>query len=214
MSDEGYTKYVARWNDRQAVDRPEIAELERWRRPLFEARLVGHDPGQGIGYGNISIRTGGREFLVSGTQTGHLPRTGAAHYALVTDYDIDGNSVTCRGAVQASSESLTHAALYELDVRIGAVVHVHDCAMWRRLLETAPATREDVAYGTPAMAREFGRLYRETRLPEQRLAAMAGHDAGIVAIGATLGEAAERVLATQHGSAQSSSLITGNPARP
>lgn len=199
MIDEGYTKYAVHWTDRETVDRPEIEVLERWRRPLFEAGLVGHYRELGIGYGNISIRTEGREFLVSGTQTGHLPRTGPAHYALVVDYDIDGNTVTCRGAVQASSEALTHAALYELDAGIGAVVHVHDPALWQRLLEESPATRADVAYGTPEMAREFGRLYRETRFAEIRLAAMAGHESGIVAIGATLREAAERVLAARHG---------------
>ncbi|HET6629202.1 MAG TPA: class II aldolase/adducin family protein [Woeseiaceae bacterium] len=198
MIDEGYTKYAVRWSDRETLARPEIAELERWRRPLFEAGLVGHYPEQGIGYGNISVRTGCREFLVSGTQTGHLPRTGPAHYALVVAYDIDGNTVTCRGAVQASSEALTHAALYELDAAIGAVVHVHDPALWRRLLDGSPATREDVAYGTPEMARELGRLYRETPFAHQRLAAMAGHESGIVAIGATLREAAERVLAARH----------------
>lgn len=197
MIDEGYTKYAVRWTDRAALDRPEIDELERWRRPLFEAGLVGHYRDLDIGYGNISLRTGEREFLVSGTQTGHLARTGPPHYALVTDYDIDGNSVTCRGAVQASSEALTHAALYELDANIGAVVHVHDPELWQRLLDQTPATRAGVAYGTPEMAHEFGRLYRETRFAESRLAAMAGHEAGIVAIGASLGEAAERVLAAK-----------------
>ena len=197
MIDEGYTKYRVCWTDRRTLDRPEIAELERWRRPLFEAGLVGTYPETGIGYGNLSVRTGGREFLVSGTQTGHLPRTGPGHYALVTDYDIDGNSLTCRGAVQASSEALTHAALYELEQGIGAVVHVHDSALWQRLLDTAPATARDIAYGTPGMAREFGRLYRETGFAQTRLAAMAGHEAGIVSAGGTLREAAERVLAAK-----------------
>ncbi len=194
MIDEGYTKYVVRWTDREVLDRPEIGELERWRRLLFEAGLIGHYPELGIGYGNVSVRTGEREFLVSGTRTGHLPRTGPAHYALVVDYDIDGNTLTCRGAVQASSESLTHAALYELHPGVGAVVHVHDTPLWQRLLEEAPATRAGVTYGTPGMAREFGRLYRETAFAEYRLAAMTGHESGIVAIGATLQEAAERVL--------------------
>lgn len=197
MIDEGYTKYAVRWIDRATLDRPEIAELERWRRLLFEAGLVGVYTESRIGYGNISIRTGEREFLVSGTQTGHLPRTGPAHYALVTDYDIEGNTLTCRGAVQASSEGLTHAALYELDESINAVVHVHDDALWRRLLETAPVTAAGVAYGTPAMAREFGRLYRETSFAQTRLAAMAGHEGGIVTTGETLREAAERALAAR-----------------
>lgn len=196
MIDEGYTKFAVHWRDRRPLDGPEIAELERWRRPLFEAGLVGHYAEAGIGYGNISVRIAdGREFVISGTQTGHLARTGREHYALVTDYDIDGNAVHCRGAVQASSETLTHAALYELDSGIRAVAHVHDERAWHQLRDREPTTGADVAYGTPEMAREFARLYRETSFPERRLAVMAGHEAGIVAVGRSLGEAAERVLA-------------------
>jgi ribulose-5-phosphate 4-epimerase/fuculose-1-phosphate aldolase len=196
MIDEGYTKFTVHWGDRRPVEHAEVAELERWRQPLFAAGLVGHYPEQGIGYGNISLRLGdGRQFLVSGTQTGHLARTGPEHYALVTDYDIDGNAVHCRGAVQASSETLTHAAIYELDPAIRAVVHVHDERLWRRLRGRAPTTRDDVAYGTPEMAREFGRLWRETSFPERRLAVMGGHESGIVTIGRSLAEAAQLALA-------------------
>lgn len=196
MIDEGYTKFTVHWSDRRPLDGPEIAELEQWRRPLFEAGLVGHYAEAGIGYGNISVRIGdGREFVISGTQTGHLLRTGREHYALVTDYDIDGNSVHCRGAVQASSETLTHAALYELDPTFRAVVHVHDEAVWRETRDREPTTRAGVAYGTPEMAREFARLFRETPFPERQLAVMGGHETGIVAVGRSLGEAAERVLA-------------------
>jgi L-ribulose-5-phosphate 4-epimerase len=203
MTDEGYTKFTVHWTDRVPLDCPEIAELERWRRPLFDAGLVGHYAGLGIGYGNISLRTGsGRRFVISGTQTGHLPRTGNAHYALVTGYDIDANSVTCAGAVQASSETLTHAAIYELDESIYAVVHVHDRLLWDRLKHREPATRAEVAYGTPAMAREFGRLFRDTDFATRRLAAMAGHDSGIVAIGGSLREAATRVIDAQTQSSQ------------
>lgn len=196
MMDEGYTKFTVHWTDRRPVDAPVVEELERWRRRLFDAGLVGQYADLGIGYGNISVRPGnGREFVISGTQTGRLARTGCEHYALVTDYDIDGNSVHCRGAVQASSETLTHAALYELDPGIRAVVHAHDDHVWRMLRGREPTTGEAVAYGTPAMAREFARLFHETPFPERRLAVMGGHEAGIVTVGRSLAEAAERVLA-------------------
>ncbi|HZD52613.1 MAG TPA: class II aldolase/adducin family protein [Woeseiaceae bacterium] len=196
MIDEGYTKFAVHWTERRPLDHREIGELERWRRPLFEAGLVGHYPELGIGYGNISIRTGnGREFLISGTQTGHLACTGRGHYALVTEYDIDGNSVHCRGAVQASSETLTHAALYELDPAIRAVAHVHDEPLWLALRGHEPTTDAAVAYGTPEMAREFVRLFRDTRFAERRLAVMGGHESGLVAVGSSLREAVERVLA-------------------
>lgn len=195
MIDEGYTKYVVEWDDRAPLDDPGVAELERWRRPLFDAGLVGQYEDLGIGYGNLSVRCGdSREFLVSGTQTGHLARTGPAHYARVTGYDIDRNTVYCRGAVQASSESLTHAAIYELDPGIRAVVHVHDPDLWQQLLGLWPTTGADVAYGTPEMAREFSRLATETDFLEGGIAVMAGHEDGVVSIGRNLEEAATRVL--------------------
>ena len=195
MIDEGYTKFAVDWTDRSPLLHPAIAELERWRRPLYEAGLVGHYPDLDIGYGNISVRSGGKGlFLISGTQTGHLPNTDERHYALVTKADIAQNSVSCTGAVQASSESLTHAAIYELDSSINAVVHVHSERLWQQLKHSAPTTGADVAYGTPDMAREFARLYRETSFRDLGVAVMAGHDAGLVSIGDTLQEATRRIL--------------------
>ena len=195
MIEEGYTKFIVDWSDRTPVDHPAIGELDRWRRPLFDAGLIGQYEDEGIGYGNISVRNpGSRQFLISATQTGHLAATGPGHYALVTAWDIDANRVTCRGAAQASSETLTHAAIYELDDAICAVVHVHDLVLWRQLKGTVPTTGTEVAYGTPEMAREFTRLWRETGLAESGIAAMAGHESGIVSTGSTLAEAATRVL--------------------
>lgn len=200
MIDEGYTKFDVDWNDHQQVDCPEVAELDRWRGLLHDADLIGHYDELGIGYGNISVRIGGgMRFLISGTRTGRHRHTGPLHYALVTDVDISRNSVTCRGAVQASSESLTHAAIYELDPAIAAVVHVHSLALWKRLTGAKPTTDPAVPYGTPEMAREFGRLYRETDLADAGVAIMAGHEGGIVSFGANLQQATERVLSLHEG---------------
>jgi ribulose-5-phosphate 4-epimerase/fuculose-1-phosphate aldolase len=195
MIDEGYTKFIVDWTDRAPVDHPAIAELERWRRPLFDAGLIGHYADLGIGYGNISQRIGGGGlFIISGTRTGHLPRTGREHYALVTSANVSENSVTCQGATQASSETLTHAAIYALDLSINAVVHVHDAVLWAELKNRAPTTDAEVAYGTPDMAREFKRLYCDTPLADTGVAVMAGHEAGLVSIGESLPEAAGRIL--------------------
>jgi ribulose-5-phosphate 4-epimerase/fuculose-1-phosphate aldolase len=197
--DEGYTKFSVDWTDREALSDPAVSELERWRKPLFDAGLVGCYEKEGIGFGNISVRwTEPGQFIISGTQTGHLPVTGREHYAVVTAYDLAGNRVSCRGAVQASSETLTHAVIYELDPSVKAVVHVHDPGMWEHLKAMAPATRKEVSYGTPEMAAEFGRLFRETDFKDVGIAAMAGHESGVISIGPSLAAAATRVL-TLHG---------------
>ena len=132
--DEGAIKYRGDWTPGPAPDPALTALLERWRRPLYDRGLIGEYETHGIGYGNLSVRaaTPGR-FVISGTQTGRVAETRGEHYALVTAYDTDANRLDSTGPVAASSEALTHAALYELDDAIGAVVHVHDHDLWRTL---------------------------------------------------------------------------------
>ena len=194
MIDEGYTKFRVEWHDRRPVEFREVAELSRWRTVLHDAGLIGVYPDSGIGYGNVSVRIEGDTFLVSGTRTGGHRHTDNRHYALVSRADLETNFVTCRGAVQASSESLTHAAIYGLDATIGAVAHVHDDILWRHLLGTLPTTDAAAAYGTVAMARELTRLYRDSDLRRRGVAVMAGHESGIVGFGRDLREAASRIL--------------------
>lgn len=195
MIDEGYIKFDIDWQRGSPPDAQTVANLNRWRKPLYEAGLIGEYTDLGIGFGNISMRSGAAgQFVISGTQTGHLDDLGPEHYALVTGYDIAANRVSCRGQVKASSESMTHAAIYELNPAITGVVHVHNAAMWNRLINRLPTTNPDVAYGTPAMAQEFLRLYDNTDFADDGVAIMAGHDEGIISFGTDLTEAAGRIL--------------------
>lgn len=195
MIDEGYIKFRIRWTKTPPLAHPEIETLNRWRSRLFEARLIGQYEALGIGYGNLSVRVGdGSRFIISATQTGHIERAGAEHYALVTEADIAANTVTCEGPLQASSESLTHAALYALDPAIRSVVHVHDADLWSRVLNTIPTTGPRIAYGTPEMARDFARLCDDSDFLSSGIAAMAGHDDGLVAIGSSIERASRRIL--------------------
>ena len=193
--DEGYVKYQSFWTKAPAPHAAATEELETWRQPLFAAGLIGEYPEYGIGYGNISVRAGEPgQFLISGTQTGHLAATDKSHYALVTSWSVHSNRVCCVGHVQASSEAMTHAAIYQLDQQISAIVHVHSKDLWCRYMNTLPTTAADVPYGTPAMANEFRRLYRDTDFRQAQLAVMGGHEEGIISIGGTLEQAATRVL--------------------
>lgn len=193
--DEGYIKYKSHWTQGLAPDRDAAEELNESRRLLFAADLVGHYPDLNVGYGNISMRakTPG-QFLISGTQTGHIEETTEQHYSLVTDYNIAANEVRCTGPVQASSEAMTHAAIYELDPSIGAVVHVHSKPLWEQHLNQLPTTRSDIGYGTPEMAREFQRLYEETRFRTDGIAVMGGHEEGLIGIGKSLRDATAKIM--------------------
>ncbi len=193
--DEGYIKYDSRWTPGPAPDSRLTDELDRWRRPLFDAGLIGEYAAEQIGFGNLSMRsTRPGQFVISGTQTGRYRDTRDEHYALVTAYDIDANRVDCTGPLKASSEAMTHAAIYELDAGIGAVVHVHNMSAWQRYCGVIPTTDAAIGYGTPDMAREFSRLFDETPFAQDGVAAMGGHEEGLISFGATLEQATLRIL--------------------
>jgi L-ribulose-5-phosphate 4-epimerase len=66
---------------------------------------------------------------------------------------------------------------------VRVVVHGHGRRLWRSLRERGSATGPNVPYGTPEMARDVQRLFRETDVRTWKIFAMAGHRDGIVAFG-------------------------------
>jgi ribulose-5-phosphate 4-epimerase/fuculose-1-phosphate aldolase len=190
MHDDGVIKYTCHWQMGPAPMGSQVRALIMWRDRLWLAKQIGVYP-NGIGYGNISIRLGPKSFLVSGTQTGHLAKTHPVHYTLVDDWDIHQNILHCTGPVKASSESLTHAALYDYSRDIRAIIHVHSAELWKGYRHRLPTTAAKVPYGTPAMAYEMWRLMEETDLPQRRILIMAGHAEGVLTFGPTLEDAAQ-----------------------
>ena len=155
----------------------------------MQLRVLGVDA-SGIGFGNISVRQRGTQrFHISGSGTGSLGELRLCDCACVTAYDFAQNWVRSEGVALASSESLTHAALYEADEAIGAVIHGHNADLWRQLRGVAPTTSSKVEYGTPAMAKEVRRVFRETDVRTRKLFVMGGHADGFVIFGRDLRDA-------------------------
>lgn len=188
--DEGVIKYVSHWTPGVPLEEVELRDLIEWRDRMHQAQLIGLYP-NGIGYGNISIRRSAHSFAVSGTQTGHLAQTTPHHYTLVDTWDIDRNTLHCTGPIQASSESLTHAALYDYSPAIQAIIHVHNRSLWQRGQGVLPTTAASVPYGTPAMAYEMRRLLDHSDLMQSRILIMVGHEEGVLVFGPTLAAAAQ-----------------------
>ncbi len=194
MIDEGVVKFQCEWISAPPPSGAEIKELNLWRQRLYARGLIGiYD--NGIAFGNISKRISvGKEFIISGTQTGGLPQLKAEHYTTITAHRIEDNYIRCRGPVRASSESLTHAMIYELDATINAVVHVHHRGLWHRLKGKLPTTSERVSYGTPEMAREVERLYRKSDLWDKKILVMGGHEEGIISFGTHVEDVSLKLL--------------------
>jgi ribulose-5-phosphate 4-epimerase/fuculose-1-phosphate aldolase len=199
---EGVIKFRAEHRPEALVERVhgELAcKLIAWREILALTGLVGQEPGRygGFGYGNVSARVGPpgaargrRAFLITGTQTAGKRCVGLDDFALIERYDYHRNMVASRGRVEPSSETMTHAALYDVSPAIRCVLHAHSPVVWRRARELRiPTTAESIPYGTPEMAVAVQRLCDATALPEVRILAMGGHEDGIVVFGRTPEEA-------------------------
>ena len=88
MKDEGVIKYQCNWIPGDPMNPGLIAKLNTWRNILYRLKLIGVTD-DGIGYGNISIRSEGDEFIISGSGTGCYSILDARHYARVTDADFE-----------------------------------------------------------------------------------------------------------------------------
>ena len=166
-----------------------LAELNAYRRKLLHLRVIGVNA-NGIGFGNLSIRDSATEnFYITGSATGRKPELTLADCARVVAYDFEKNWLRYEGSAIPSSESLTHAAVYESDAKAGSVIHCHDSKLWAALLNKAPTSSKAVDYGTPEMACEVKRLFKVTDVQSTKILVMAGHEGGIVALGKDLEEA-------------------------
>lgn len=176
-----------------------LADLNAWRRKLLELRLIGVDS-NGVGFGNLSVRDGATaDFYITGSATGALSELASAHCARVVSYDFAKNWLRYEGSVIPSSESLTHAAIYEADPTACAIIHFHDAILWATLLERVPTSSKDVSYGTPEMAYEIMRLFKVRDLRRRKIFVMAGHAGGIVAFGKNLEVAFDVLTREQKG---------------
>lgn len=195
MIDEGYIKYQCNWINSPSIKAEEIEELNPWRNKLYQLGLIGQY-NNGIGFGNVSIRSLEHEaqFIISGTKTGGLGSLNEQHYTRVIDYNWQQNWLACHGLIQASSEALTHAAVYTANPNINAVIHIHHLQLWQKLMDKVPTTARNIPYGTPQMAKEIIRLCQMGNLQEAKILVMSGHEEGIIAFGSNLDEAGNLLL--------------------
>lgn len=179
-----------------------IKELENWRKKLYSLKFIGEYETDHIGYGNISMITNpkGRaekpEFVITGTQTGHLSDLDEKTYTLVYDYDLLKNTIISEGPMKPSSESLTHAAIYLANPDIKVVFHGHHNKIWKAMKENDyPATGKTIPYGTIDMAVATQDIvYNKS----SGIFVMKGHEDGIVSWGRTLDEAGNLLLEVYH----------------
>lgn len=200
---EGYLKFRCTREDEESISAEEIVEINKLRSLLKkpEFNLIGEcsvllDPEKGaeiVGFGNISKR--GKDtgtFLISGTRTGGVLNMGPEHYVLVTSYNISKNTLHCKGRVDASAESFSHAAVYEAREDARLVVHIHHLDLWNAIMrskkytdaaEIFPVSSVSAKYGTPEIAFDIKQELQKPENKSYKFLLMGGHVEGLLFFG-------------------------------
>lgn len=199
--DDGVIKYDNSGFELSApLSAEEYVEIEAWRKRLFELKLIGEYLPEKIGYGNLSMKrdyslihkTNQTQFVITGTQTGGLPDLDGNSYTRVLGYDFNTWKIKAQGPINASSEALTHAAIYMANPsEINCVFHIHNKEIWKGMIAgDYDSTAEDIPYGTIEMAEAVKASVTST----SGILVMKGHEDGVISYGRTLEEAGELIL--------------------
>ncbi|MFW6249866.1 MAG: class II aldolase/adducin family protein [Alkalispirochaetaceae bacterium] len=193
---EGYIKFNQEFRHGPPPPWDTLRELNLARTRLFDLGLIGMDE-DGTGFGNVSVRSPKGEaglFMVSGTATGNKRVLEPEDYAVVLDYDIARNNLASLGRTRASSESLSHAAVYSARGDVVSVIHVHSRPLYAGMLkEGFPRTSPEAEYGTPEIATDIRDIAIAADEASGALVMLA-HQDGVIAYGGSVQEA-EALLA-------------------
>ena len=192
---EGVIKYQLNHTQQPIGHEFSFTEINAWRTIAVRLDLIGQIPERydNIGFGNISQRLtpDSAQFIVSGTQTGHIEQLSPEHYCLIVKAEPQQNRLQSCGLCKPSSESLTHASVYAQNNAIQAVIHAHSPEIWKHTAALKlPHTTADIPYGTVEMAAAVERLFQSGQLTQTSLFTMLGHEDGVVSFGRNMQEAA------------------------
>lgn len=189
---DGYIKFHcvhtnAEWNSRSLPVTPDFLErfqeADSFRTKVFDQGFIGIYE-SGIGFGNLSFRYGDN-FIITASATGGARELGLTGYTLVNHVDIAQNTVHSLGPLPASSETMSHASVYQNSPQVNYVLHIHNIVLFNFLKgRNALSTPEDTAYGTPKMAEEIGAIVRQN--PTEATIVMRGHEEGILIYGVNI----------------------------
>lgn len=196
LTKDHIVKFRQEFVESERIEMPNLNELNAWRNILYNQKLIGEN--NGVGYGNMSqllppfdAQKNKKRFIITGSQTGGFKYLSKEHYALVLEYDSRLNFVGIqKGPIMASSEAMTHGALYDLDNDTRFVFHAHSPEIWNNARKLSiPLTKKDVKYGTPEMIEEIKRLFSNTNVKDLSIFATEGHEEGIFTFGRTATQA-------------------------
>ena len=165
-------------------------QLVSWFTVFRKMGWLGLDPIRygGLGYGNLSMRIGKRRadighraFAITGSQTAALTSITDQHIAIVARYKVAEGQLWKMTGVNPSSESLTHAVIYDSAPQAKVCFHIHCPEIWSARSElNLPTVPSHIRYGTTEMSAAIRHLCIHEKVGFNRPIAMGGHEDGLL----------------------------------
>lgn len=160
-----------------------IEQLDTFRTRVYDQKLIGIYE-NGIGYGNLSHRIG-ENFVITASATGGARELGIDGYTLVHSVLIENNTVKSIGPLPASSETMTHAAIYQVAPKIQCILHIHNQIIFDTMIKNnSLSTEKNIPYGTIEMAQALKILAQ--KYPLEASIVMQGHNEGVIIYGTSI----------------------------
>lgn len=176
-SEEGYIKFRYDWIPARLPEM-DLSELISYRQKLYELNLIGAYA-DGVGFGNISKRYLNNQFIISASGSGNYAQLTVNHLSLVDEFDFQRNWLSCIGNLPASSESLSHAAIYSFNSQINVVVHIHHPEFWTKQIDIVPTSDKFAEFGTIELVESLQKTLRKMN-SSHGIIIMGGHPDGIL----------------------------------
>lgn len=181
---DGYIKFTSNWKKQSIlIANDELDNLNYYRSKLVQLSMIGKIEG-GPGFGNISYKSNKNTFIITGSDTGGFNSLERSHLSLVTNVNIKENNLSCTGLTIASSESMSHAAIYNTLSSVKSIIHIHHKEMWNFYKGKLPTTDSSITYGTPEMAFAINREILSNSNSNTLI--LGGHEDGIIVFNTSL----------------------------
>jgi L-fuculose-phosphate aldolase len=164
-----------------------LTELKKTCALFFDKNMA--PPYHGGSSGNLSFRLkpNKNSFIITASHTALKKEMGNFDFCLVTECNLEKNTVKYFGSRVPSSESMMHSEIYRLRPEINAVLHGHS----DEILQIAkklnlPTTAEEAEYGTKSLA-----LGLVDILKNHNFLILKNH--GFISLGKTISEAEKKL---------------------
>jgi len=178
MKQESYIKFKCKHLAKDIQFPADIHKLISIGDELKKHSLIGKID-EDTGFGNISFKEIDNNIVyISASKTGTYGSYKEEHFSKIIAWDAENNYVESAGLLPASSETLSHLAIYEALPWANCVAHVHSEALWNKYRNTEITSNDTIEYGTKEMYFEIVRLLKGHN--ESKLLVMGGHHGGLL----------------------------------